>query len=105
LPPLPLPPRTPPPFPYTTLFRSDRMAVERDRARVEELDALQRGCERKRLGEEEALPARGAGGNRARDPAPVAGDFVAAVARCPEDRKSTRLNSSHLGISYAVFCL
>src|SRR5262245_47929235 len=23
---------------------------------------------------------------------------------CPEDRKSTRLNSSHLGISYAVFC-
>src|SRR5205814_9384061 len=23
----------------------------------------------------------------------------------PEDRKSTRLNSSHLGISYAVFCL
>src|SRR5947199_8044727 len=28
------------------------------------------------------------------------GDEVAAV-----DRKSTRLNSSHLGISYAVFCL
>src|SRR5262245_64815509 len=28
------------------------------------------------------------------------------VWRCPdEDRKSTRLNSSHLGISYAVFCL
>src|ERR1035438_10781492 len=24
---------------------------------------------------------------------------------CPTDRKSTRLNSSHLGISYAVFCL
>src|SRR5262245_32656254 len=24
--------------------------------------------------------------------------------REPEDRKSTRLNSSHLGISYAVFC-
>src|SRR5205814_3338969 len=24
---------------------------------------------------------------------------------CSEDRKSTRLNSSHLGISYAVFCL
>src|SRR5262245_65814305 len=24
---------------------------------------------------------------------------------CGEDRKSTRLNSSHLGISYAVFCL
>src|SRR5437899_6463264 len=30
----------------------------------------------------------------------------AASARwLPRDRKSTRLNSSHLGISYAVFCL
>src|SRR5690606_42125890 len=25
--------------------------------------------------------------------------------RCPRDRKSTRLNSSHVKISYAVFCL
>src|SRR5205814_7327617 len=29
----------------------------------------------------------------------------AAPAAAPTDRKSTRLNSSHLGISYAVFCL
>src|SRR5690625_568465 len=36
-----------------------------------------------------------------RDPGPR-GDEV--VAR-PEDRKSTRLNSSHVAISYAVFCL
>src|SRR5947199_1991331 len=28
-----------------------------------------------------------------------------AVSDCTLDRKSTRLNSSHLGISYAVFCL
>src|ERR1039458_10713718 len=28
-----------------------------------------------------------------------------AVQRASQDRKSTRLNSSHLGISYAVFCL
>src|SRR5262245_62646374 len=27
------------------------------------------------------------------------------AARTQQDRKSTRLNSSHLGISYAVFCL
>src|SRR5438045_4415824 len=27
------------------------------------------------------------------------------LARRTQDRKSTRLNSSHLGISYAVFCL
>src|SRR5205807_3501368 len=32
------------------------------------------------------------------------GSGNAAVAPCP-DRKSTRLNSSHLVISYAVFCL
>src|SRR5437899_12777909 len=31
-------------------------------------------------------------------------DSVAAVETA-QDRKSTRLNSSHLGISYAVFCL
>src|SRR5262245_63105978 len=38
--------------------------------------------------------------------------FVVAIAACwmparraTKDRKSTRLNSSHLGISYAVFCL
>src|SRR5262245_64667747 len=30
---------------------------------------------------------------------------VAGAAREAVDRKSTRLNSSHLGISYAVFCL
>src|SRR5688572_32980175 len=31
--------------------------------------------------------------------------FVAAHARLQADRKSTRLNSSHSQISYAVFCL
>src|SRR3712207_7095750 len=29
----------------------------------------------------------------------------AAVTSCSQDRKSTRLNSSHANISYAVFCL
>src|SRR5947199_7644321 len=29
----------------------------------------------------------------------------ARTGALPQDRKSTRLNSSHLGISYAVFCL
>src|SRR5262245_65253603 len=37
---------------------------------------------------------------------PRAGDGLGAVGRAQlADRKSTRLNSSHLGISYAVFCL
>src|SRR5437899_8021918 len=31
--------------------------------------------------------------------------FPGFVAKFAEDRKSTRLNFSHLGISYAVFCL
>src|SRR5205814_7290577 len=39
---------------------------------------------------------------RGRDPRRGRGEHPAAGLR---DRKSTRLNSSHLGISYAVFCL
>src|SRR5699024_11720151 len=31
--------------------------------------------------------------------------IVDAYGTSPEDRKSTRLNSSHVSISYAVFCL
>src|SRR5437870_11910398 len=31
--------------------------------------------------------------------------FLAAMVRILQDRKSTRLNSSHVAISYAVFCL
>src|SRR5262245_65684990 len=34
----------------------------------------------------------------------VAEQKLRPLSECP-DRKSTRLNSSHLGISYAVFCL
>src|SRR5205814_8180338 len=33
------------------------------------------------------------------------GEVEGQRKRPPADRKSTRLNSSHLGISYAVFCL
>src|SRR5260221_3226935 len=35
----------------------------------------------------------------------VVGDLAGFAAERNEDRKSTRLNSSHTGISYAVFCL
>src|SRR5262245_64555865 len=35
---------------------------------------------------------------------PAEGTSKAWLLRQPSDRKSTRLNSSHLGISYAVFC-
>src|SRR5215203_2195054 len=35
----------------------------------------------------------------------VANGLVSAMGRAERDRKSTRLNSSHANISYAVFCL
>src|SRR5690242_21074513 len=71
-------------FPYTTLFRSPRHPDPH-----------------------EGLASRG-GGRERRDPAgpgrpqpPVGPDPGLAGP----DRKSTRLNSSHMSISYAVFCL
>src|SRR5690606_40886173 len=36
---------------------------------------------------------------------PASWRICACEPRAPEDRKSTRLNSSHVKISYAVFCL
>src|SRR2546421_2233916 len=77
-------------FPYTTLFRS---AEVRGRRRV---------CEhpgRKKVGASLCVGSRVIKG----DPA---GDFDHALSANPaRDRKSTRLNSSHDQISYAVFCL
>src|SRR5690242_21666477 len=37
--------------------------------------------------------------------AAAASRFLPAARDQPQDRKSTRLNSSHMSISYAVFCL
>src|SRR3712207_7882882 len=73
-------------FPYTTLFRS----AGRDHRRAPQGDAG--GVVHGR-----ALPQRpGAGG------AEGGGGGCRGGSR---DRKSTRLNSSHANISYAVFCL
>src|SRR5205814_8472432 len=75
---LPRPPRSTL-FPYTTLFRSRQAGCM---ARTEK----RRSAER--------LPQQ------------IAWAVAAAEdKKAGEDRKSTRLNSSHLGISYAVFCL
>src|SRR3712207_5254399 len=65
-------------FPYTTLFRS----------RTDEED-------RHDIGENHRDHARGG----------RAAHVVFAQGPQVEDRKSTRLNSSHANISYAVFCL
>src|SRR5689334_23831903 len=71
-------------FPYTTLFRSDQ--------RDEKRDAQGRQHPRAEL---LAQPEHQNRGDRE----------VRDVHQHVADRKSTRLNSSHSSISYAVFCL
>src|SRR3712207_8101363 len=82
-------------FPDTTLFRSGlRALVHAGEGLVEEEDW---GLLRKAAGEEDPLAL--AAGQLADLP-------VRERAQAhPADRKSTRLNSSHANISYAVFCL
>src|SRR3712207_8503699 len=72
-------------FPYTTLFRSVRHAGE-----VADCVVAVEPHNRQEL--IIASPTAGRG-------------LRAAAVRPGEDRKSTRLNSSHANISYAVFCL
>src|SRR3712207_7716757 len=80
-------------FPYTTLFRSCFEALRRARG-------VRRHAVR-RLGR----PAgRADGGAHALGGAPHRAPSTRKVER-RRDRKSTRLNSSHANISYAVFCL
>src|SRR3712207_6853193 len=75
-------------FPYTTLFRSDVVVVRRhDHGGAGAVDPLEQQHDPlARLGVE------------------VAGGLVGEQHQ-RADRKSTRLNSSHANISYAVFCL
>src|SRR5688572_32390391 len=88
-------------FPYTTLFRSQRAGE-----RVHLVLAMGR--------HERDAKARGAGRNRGRTDAldveairrqATSGFHRPVLASQDQDRKSTRLNSSHSQISYAVFCL
>src|SRR5437773_9242847 len=51
------------------------------------------------------LAAMGAAGFNARPAAAAAPKLAPGEKLAREDRKSTRLNSSHITISYAVFCL
>src|SRR5256885_12919774 len=81
-------------FPYTTLFRSI-VPYYRDRGLV-----LGRGMTTRQLGLEYfAKRNTGSGGRQ------MPSHYSDADYSSPRDRKSTRLNSSHLVISYAVFCL
>src|SRR2546427_7077425 len=74
-------------FPYTTLFRSAPGDLP------QQVDV--RGGEQPDVG-----PS-----NRGVPQAPVFALLEEAQAKLLRDRKSTRLNSSHSQISYAVFCL
>src|SRR5689334_23868953 len=89
---LPPPPR-PTLFPYTTLFRSHApLGV-----------AMQRGHDdRVELGRARRVVIRG---RRDGGLANAAHRLVVGARGEQRDRKSTRLNSSHSSISYAVFCL
>src|SRR5690349_22722273 len=91
------PPPTSTLFPYTTLFRSFGCGRGTAGAHVErELPGLVR-----RLGVDAEDLERTERGDVDLE---AHGD-LAAAAGAEEDRKSTRLNSSHVEISYAVFCL
>src|SRR3712207_7395738 len=86
-------------FPYTTLFRS---GAEHDAAEAyaEEYSTLLgvAGVELAAARDEDAQDGRGAG-------VLVAERRLRPLGGNRGDRKSTRLNSSHANISYAVFCL
>src|SRR5688572_31924174 len=89
-------------FPYTTLFRSS----ESELGQGEGPGVVAHRGPHPRVAQKKV---------RDREPAPVVAEVRHELRRTraadqarkrqPEDRKSTRLNSSHSQISYAVFCL
>src|SRR3712207_7539280 len=78
-------------FPYTTLFRSDHHP--RSSARPHRV---------RRIAEQHPAPVGETVGLALPEPE---GARPQMASRGRADRKSTRLNSSHANISYAVFCL
>src|SRR2546426_9062085 len=77
-------------FPYTTLFRSAKIVTRPNRTDIESSLSTAR------------CPSTANCGRGAWRIMSHPGPFDNGP---PADRKSTRLNSSHLVISYAVFCL
>src|SRR3712207_8820564 len=82
-------------FPYTTLFRSEagRRGVRGEVSAAPDVHVLEPGS-----------PSRSTSAGAPRC-APAPPRLRPGVLVAPVDRKSTRLNSSHANISYAVFCL
>src|SRR5256885_11516383 len=77
-------------FPYTTLFRSEGGASGAGQRDVRVLSAVAK---------------QGSYYDFCVSPAPRGPMKMPKPSEDAKDRKSTRLNSSHLVISYAVFCL
>src|SRR3712207_8646478 len=77
-------------FPYTTLFRSDGLGRQPERTEEAYVLMCVHASAQMRAKVSRTVSRRAAGGEES-SPSP--------------DRKSTRLNSSHANISYAVFCL
>src|SRR4051812_49976321 len=90
------PPPSSPLFPYTTLFRSP--AARREVAREGAVHEVTEG------GGRGAREGTGDAGVERSESAGAHVDVEVQHLR-RRDRKSTRLNSSHMSISYAVFCL
>src|SRR5258707_9063586 len=81
-------------FPYTTLFRS----IGRGRGEPQIADDTQRA--------DRIARRQSTSGDRRRPDRAVTAQSAGSVDDDRRrDRKSTRLNSSHANISYAVFCL
>src|SRR5207253_10540114 len=90
-------------FPYTTLFRSFHLSAEmsEDLQHVMRVAQVRHAMNRARLPRQQGRGQNGKGRVlRTADPDGT-GERIPAM----QDRKSTRLNSSHVAISYAVFCL
>src|SRR5690554_7247131 len=96
------PPPTPTLFPYTTLFRSVALLVELTRFRRVAFDdhSLKTGDDALA----HLLAALLEHGSLITHTQMESGD-IETTDPLEQDRKSTRLNSSHVRISYAVFCL
>src|SRR5947209_9903929 len=86
-------------FPYTTLFRSQLWEAPANRRFLERLTKFARLIifDSRGTGLSDRVLETYALEQEARD--------ALAVLDAAGDRKSTRLNSSHANISYAVFCL
>src|SRR3712207_8881179 len=89
-------------FPYTTLFRS---RVERHPVRAQQRGQL--GLHRQVRARDDEPDAVRPGRHQRSDGSSAGSGWVLGTTEeeTAIDRKSTRLNSSHANISYAVFCL